>query len=140
MNWNIYGFFAALTVFFFSPENTVAQIVQTDKPDYVPGNTAIIAGNGFSPGESIKLQVLRIDTDENSGPEHDPWIVHADANGNVQADWCVTDDELGTTLQLTATGLSSGLTARKIFTDAAQVNVTVATGGYAISADFTCRS
>ena len=46
-----------------------AATVTTDKPDYPPGSTAIITGTGFQPGEIVQCQVLRIDINENSGPE-----------------------------------------------------------------------
>ena len=92
-------------------------IVITDQSDYAPGSTATITGAGFQAGETVQLQVLRIDIDENSGPEHDPWTVLADGDGNFQTTWYVTYDEANSTLQLTATGLSSGLVAQEIFTD-----------------------
>ena len=46
--------------------------VITDQSDYAPGSTATITGAGFQAGETVQLQVLRIDIDENNGPEHDP--------------------------------------------------------------------
>ena len=91
--------------------------VITDQSDYAPGSTATITGAGFQAGETVQLQVLRIDIDENSGPEHDPWTVLADGDGNFQTTWYVTYDEANSTLQLTATGLSSGLVPQEIFTD-----------------------
>ena len=99
--------------------------VTTDQPDYPPGATVYIAGAGFQPGEIVQCQVLRIDIDENSGPEHDPWTVTADANGNFTTSWVVTADEAGAMLQLTATGTASGLTARVVFTDATSATISV---------------
>jgi hypothetical protein len=93
--------------------------VTTDQSDYPPGATVNITGTGFWPGETIQLQVLRIDIPENSGPEHLPWMVTNDASGNFQTTWYVTPDEAGATLRLTATGLTSGLTAQTTFTDSA---------------------
>ena len=46
--------------------------VTTDRSDYPPGSTASITGTGFQAGETVQLQILRIDIDENNGPEHDP--------------------------------------------------------------------
>jgi hypothetical protein len=94
-----------------------AATVTTDREDYPPGSTAIITGTGFQPGETVELQVLRIDINENSGPEHNPWQVTADAAGGLITTWYVAPDEEGATLQLTATGLTSGLTAQHVFTD-----------------------
>src|SRR5437016_3726350 len=67
--------------FLLSAFSAVGQAtVSTDKSDYPPGSTAIITGRGFQPGEAVQCQVLRIDINENSGPEHDPWQVTADDN------------------------------------------------------------
>lgn len=107
-----------LTCHAFAQTNPAS--VVTDKSDYAPGETVQITGSGFQPGETVQLQVLRIDVDENSGPEHDPWQVSADANGSFQATWVVTSDEVGATLQLTAAGQSSGLSATAQFTDASK--------------------
>jgi len=109
--------------------------VTTDKADYPPGSTVNISGSGFQAGETVELQVRRIDIDENSGTEHDPWDVTAEDNGNIQTTWHVTMDEAGATLELTAVGLTSGLVAQETFTDTA--TVTAATGGGSISADTT---
>lgn len=97
--------------------NLSAATVVTDRDDYPPGSTAVITGTGFLAGETVELQVLRIDINENSGPEHNPWQVSADANGGFTTAWYVSPDEDGATLQLTATGLTSGFVAQHIFTD-----------------------
>ncbi|HET7117939.1 MAG TPA: T9SS type A sorting domain-containing protein [Hanamia sp.] len=96
--------------------------ISTDQPDYAPGSTVIITGNGFQPGETVTLQVLHDPTggDDAISPAHQPWTVVADANGNVNSSWLipVDEDELGATLKLTAVGMSSQLTAEAMFTDA----------------------
>jgi hypothetical protein len=108
--------------------------VTTDQSDYPPGSTATINGSGFQPGETVELQVLRTDLPENSGPEHVPWLVTNGASGNFTTTWYVTLDEAGATLQLTATGLTSGLVAQMTFTDGSgagtmTVSPTLATAG-----------
>jgi len=110
-----------------------SQSVTTDQSDYAPGSTAIITGSGFQSGETVELQVLNLTDPSDTGDEHEPWQVVADADGNFQSTWYVTADEGGQTLQLTATGLSSGSSAQATFTDA--VTVTAATGGTGILAD-----
>src|SRR6516225_8021311 len=102
--------------FGFATQNLRAQTVQTDQPDYPPGSTATITGSGFQAGETVQLQVVNLTNPGDTGPEHDPWTVTADADGNVTTTWYVTEDELGATLKLTATGLSSGATAYTVFT------------------------
>src|SRR5438552_500714 len=89
-----------------------APFVTTDQPDYPPGSVVIITGGGFAPGEMVQLQVLHIPDsgDNNTSPAHQPWLVTADADGNLTSTWDVPldQDELGATLQLTATGQISG--------------------------------
>ena len=106
--------------------------VATDQADYSPGSIVSISGTGFQPGETVRLQVLRIDVDSNDGPEHLPWEVGADDSGAFEAAWLVTPHEAGATLRLTATGLASGLAAETTFTDSV---IVPASGGEAIPAD-----
>ena len=126
---------AVLPLMAFVPGKALAQApprVVIDRADYAPGSTVYIFGTGFAPGEGINLQVLRIDLPANDGPEHQPWQAKANEMGDFASTWLVTPDEAGATLQLTATGLASGLSAHTVFTDSA---ITPATGGQAISAD-----
>jgi PKD repeat protein len=101
--------------------------VGTDKPDYIPGETATITASGLTPGETVEFQVLHVDDTPNTGAGHLPWQVadgSADdldglADGNVQTTWYVSeDDSLHSVLQVTATGLTSGLNATVEFSDA----------------------
>jgi hypothetical protein len=111
--------------------------IGTDQADYAPGSTAIITGSGFTPGETVTLQVLHDPTggDDATSPAHQPWTVIADASGNVSSSWVVplNEDELGATLKLTADGQSSGLHAEWIFTDASFSYATNTSGGYSNS-------
>ena len=98
--------------------------ISTDKADYAPGEIVQISGGGFLPGETVQLQVVHIEKTTTSVTSladhqgHDPWFVGADASGNVSSSWLVQEDSLNQTLLLTADGLSSGLHAEAIFTDA----------------------
>src|SRR5437016_2854950 len=100
---------------------TAAATVTTDEADYAPGSTAYITGSGFLAGETVQLQVLHTTTpnDDATSPAHQPWQVSADTQGNFASTWYVPadQDELGATLELTATGLSSGRVAQTTFTD-----------------------
>ncbi|PYS45228.1 MAG: hypothetical protein DMG13_32550, partial [Acidobacteria bacterium] len=106
--------------------------VATDMDDYPPGATMYISGGGFLAHEMVQLQVLHVgsvygehvDSEaSNGGDGHDTWTVYADGNGNLlDATWYVClDDCSGALLELTATGLTSGLTAKTRFTDLAFV-------------------
>jgi len=101
----------------FAPAPTTATVT-TDRQDYHPGETVNISGTGFQPGETVSLQVLHADGlgDDLTSPAHQPWYVGADANGDLQATWIVPadEDEAGATLQLTATGVTSGSQAVSI--------------------------
>src|ERR1043165_7912591 len=69
--------------------------VSTDFSDYAPGETVNITGTGFSPGETVTLQVLHVgETGDNAtSGAHAPWSVVADDNGNFTATWTVPLDE-----------------------------------------------
>src|SRR5262245_47390135 len=99
------------------PSATVA----TDKPSYTPGSTALINASGFQAGETVQFQVVN----QSNGNVYTPWSVTdgsaADAdgtiNGQVQTSWILVSDTLDSTLQLTATGLTSGEVATTTFAD-----------------------
>jgi hypothetical protein len=94
--------------------------IGTDKQDYWLGETVTIDGWEWSPGETVRLQVVHVDeAGDNSRPEHQPWEVTADGDGHVYSSWAilVDGDEGGATLKLTADGLTSGTHAELIFTD-----------------------
>lgn len=107
--------------------------VFADKPDYNPGQTALITTDGFLLGSNIKFQVQHIlagldgvfgvnpltgiNDDllgNNNGSGHDPWTVadgdeandlDKSVNGSIQTLWYVNpDDSLNETFLLTATG------------------------------------
>ncbi len=63
--------------------------------------------------------VLHVGAGNNESWEHEPWYVIADEHGGFVTSWFIPfdQDELGATLELTATGLISGLRATTIFTD-----------------------
>jgi len=106
----------------------------SDKGDYAPGELATLTGSGFEPGEWVVLQVLHDDGTENTGENHGTWLVQADdadaaEPGSFVTTWTVCgDDCLGSTLQATAEGLNSGLTASVTFTDASQLGCNAGAG------------
>src|SRR5438876_4136648 len=91
----------------------------SDKSDYAPGTTATLTGAGFSPGEIVSVVVHHADATPDTGAEHQPWTVTADANGGFVTTWHVCEDDcIGATLKASADGQSSTLHADAIFTDA----------------------
>ncbi|MBI4325036.1 MAG: VCBS repeat-containing protein, partial [Chloroflexi bacterium] len=100
-----------------APANSA--FVVTDRSDYPPGATANISGGGFLAGETVTLQVLHADGTPATGQDHAPWLVVADASGAFQTTWHVCEDDcVGSTLQLSALGQTSGVSAQAFFTDA----------------------
>jgi hypothetical protein len=110
-----------LLVIFCFKNNSSAQTLVTDKPDYPPGDTAILTGTGFQPGEIITLQVHHAESDSipDTGEDHFQWYVAADSSGNFVTKWHVCEDDCaGATLLATADGNVSGRHAEVLFTDA----------------------
>src|SRR5947199_8420756 len=94
------GFLAALAL----PAS--AATVATDKPDYAPGQTVVMTGSGWEPGETVNL-VLYED------PAVDPPLqltAVADANGDfMNADFLVDVFDRGVTLPMTCNVHPHGL-------------------------------
>ena len=89
----------------------------TNLDDYPPYSYVYIDGTGFEPGETVNMIVVELDPVQQS---FQPWDVVADENGNISTSWYIFSEELiGATMQVTATGQTSGLTASATFTDAA---------------------
>ena len=88
----------------------------TDQEDYPPYSYVYITGTGFQPGETVDMIVVELDPTQES---FEPWDVVADENGEIHTSWYIfSRDFIGATLQATATGESSQLTASATFTDA----------------------
>ena len=109
----------------------------TDQEDYQPYTYVYITGTGFTPGETVNMIVVQLSPNPAS---YEPWDVVADANGNFQTSWYVfTEDLIGATMQVTATGQTSALTASATFTDAVPPKgvapVNPPAGGFAIDGD-----
>ena len=98
--------------------------VSTDKPDYPPFDTVTVSGTGWQPGETVSL--LFHETPQN---HQDRTITTAaDGSGNIRnRDYSTDDMSLNVSIQLTATGQTSGRTATITFTDGPCVG-TVALG------------
>jgi hypothetical protein len=97
-----------------------AATVRTDKFDYAPGETAIITGTGFAPGENVTLEVDHA-SGLADGDGHLPFTALADGSGNIESQWFVNpDDSLHSIFILTAVGETSGRKATSVFTDLLQ--------------------
>src|SRR3990170_2118289 len=85
-------------------------MLTTDKPDYAPGETAILVGAGFAPGEPIDLSIAIQDPDTGLWiPDWDWTGGYADDQGGFVADYLVPDIAADMNLVAHALGLTSGL-------------------------------
>jgi hypothetical protein len=101
--------------------------VWTDQDDYSPGQTVIISGSGWQPGETVRLLIHE---EPPIDPDTELFSV-ADAVGNfTNVDFAPDEDDSGVAYTLTATGLGSGDVATASFTDAIEIWT------YASAADF----
>ena len=100
--------------------------VTTDKTDYQPGQTAIITGSGWKPGETVSLVLHR----EPTTAADTGLSSVADRNGNfTNNNYVVAQYDLGVTFTLTATGQTSGYTAQTTFTDNVVITSVSLAGG-----------
>src|SRR5579884_4283706 len=97
-----------------SAEVYMTATVMTDKADYQPGDTVLITGSGWTPGETVTLNIVE-SPDDGDGPHI--LTPTADATGNISATFPIEANDIGITFTLTATGGTSGLTAQTTFTD-----------------------
>jgi hypothetical protein len=87
--------------------------VTTDKTDYQPGDTVIISGTGWEPGETVQLTLHR-----DNGTEDTVLSAVAGQDGNISnSEYEVQESDLDVTFLLTAVGQTSGFTAQTTFTD-----------------------
>src|SRR5262245_29865501 len=82
-------------IFLISVSSSAQPAIHTDKEDYSPGETVLVAGSGFQPGESVTLQVLHDGAagDNETSGAHAPRYTTADENGNLTSTWIVPLDE-----------------------------------------------
>src|SRR5687767_12023623 len=117
-------FFVALAaIWLLAASPAIAQTLTTDKPDYQPGETCILVGTGFAPGENVTMQVLHAGGAPSVGAAHLPWTAAANAGGYVITTWLVSPECAGALLRATADGVTSSLHAEVLFTDATGTGV-----------------
>ena len=105
-------------VLFFVSNFLITKTLKTNKLDYLPGETVVITGYGFLPYETVEIYITHIEPNlPNPIHYHEPWFVYANENGHISTSWYVNNEELNTTLLLSAAGQTSGFCAETIFTD-----------------------
>lgn len=93
-----------------------AFIIQTDTTEYAPGDTVVITGSAYQPGETVQVAVTNV-FNPGFGENGGPWNVTADSTGAFRTYWVVPTDGVDQTYQATATGLTSGLVSTTTFSD-----------------------
>src|SRR5262245_28025572 len=123
MQYSIKSLFArsapglAFLVFLLAEGIAPAATIATDRTDYTPGMTVVIAGTGWQANETV---TLFLDELPNVCPSPHVWTVTADGGGNfTDASFTLDVIHIGVTFTLQATGQLSGLTAEAVFSDGA---------------------
>ena len=93
--------------------------ITTDRNDYPPNTAVVVSGTGWQPGETVNLVFH-----ETNGPDPDvTYQAVADSSGKIANSQFSTDiHDYGVIFTLTATGVSSGLTAQTSFSDGANLD------------------
>src|SRR2546427_1947852 len=109
--------------------------LRSDKPDYAPGETVTLMGEGWRPNEQVAINIR-----ESSGDPDTNLTAAADANGaftNSEFQTNPDRSDVGVRFLATATGLASRWTAQTTFTDATQFTATITpttdTAGHSLS-------
>ena len=90
----------------------------TDHEDYPPYSYVYFSGTGFEPGETVNMIVVRIRPQSYSRTNRGTWSPTRTAI-SIRAGTYSPEELIGATMQVTATGQTSGLTASATFTDSA---------------------
>ena len=106
---------------------TSVATIATDKPDYLPTDYVLVTGSGWLPGETVKLDFHETLID--LFQQTITYYTVADSEGNIRdIQYLIELRHLGASFILTATGLTSGLTAQTTFTDG-MINIKFGTNG-----------
>jgi len=87
--------------------------ISTDKLEYEPTESALVEGTDFCSYEPVDLVVTAIDDPETI--YGDPWLETADADGYFTTDWYVSEETVGESLLVAATGEVTGVTTTTFF-------------------------
>src|SRR5437016_4749327 len=101
--------------------------LRSDKPDYAPGETVTLMGEGWRPNEQVAINIR-----ESSGDPDTNLTATADAAGAFTNNEFRTNpdrSDVGVRFLATATGLASNWTAQTTFTDSATILSVSLNGG-----------
>src|SRR5438094_5735970 len=101
--------------------------LRSDKPDYAPGETVTLMGEGWRPNEQVAINIR-----ESSGDPDTNLTATADASGaftNSEFRTNPDSSDVGVRFLATATGQASGWTAQTTFTDSPTILSVSLNGG-----------
>ena len=110
-------------------DSATGAIVETDKDDYLPGDTVRIEGRSWAQGEPVTLRLTR----EPLTSADNEWHVTAGEDGRFSTSFLVIPTDLGVTFTLTATGPVSGSVVTVAFTDGNLQQVTLSPSTIVVS-------
>ena len=116
--------------------DALAQVasITSDKPDYAPGEVAILSGGGFEPGEPIDISISIDDPESGAHIADYDWTVEmADDDGAFATTYVIPWEAANMTLTATAMGYVSGKVATVVFTDAPQSTYSVSSNSMSLS-------
>jgi hypothetical protein len=98
---------------------SVLAAIQTDKPEYAPGETVYVTGDGMAPGETVAVDIVY--PDGSLAQHHE---VVADDAGNFSDSYVLPppDAAVPGTYTVVATGQTSGIVFTTAFDDAININ------------------
>jgi hypothetical protein len=111
------------------PGAPIATVI-TDREDYPPGDTVVVTGSGWEPGETVRMLLH-----EDPAVHNDRTLTAvADSAGNIfNNSFVLAEDDLGVRFVLTAVGLTSGRTAQATFTDARVIQSATINGAASVA-------
>ena len=95
---------------------SVIATVSTDREDYSPGETVVVTGGGWEPGETVTL-LFHEDVEPQVDPDVTLSAVANDEGQILNQEYVIDEEDVGIQFILTATGQTSGRTAQTTFTD-----------------------
>lgn len=109
---------SALALFGAGARAQTAPSLSSDRDNYLPGDTVVLVGYGFQPGETVDVSIAIEDEANNIHVGDYDWMVElADDTGDFTTVWTVPLEAYGMTLRASALGLTSGAVATAVFHD-----------------------
>jgi len=90
-----FGIVLMFASFVWGSPQTFPTHIETDKTQYLSGETIQIVGKGFNPFERVTLRVTHGDGTTEPGVGHEKFFVRANFSGNFVATWSISPRDVG---------------------------------------------